>query len=85
MRTVNFAIWSLMACFIFLGCGGDASDESRSMKPSTADDDEPDLSRGKALYEKYCDFCHGADGEGYLADNANALSNQSFLAAARSG
>jgi cytochrome c oxidase cbb3-type subunit 3/ubiquinol-cytochrome c reductase cytochrome c subunit len=34
---------------------------------------------GVQLYEKYCALCHGANGEGYAADNANALANQDFL------
>tara|TARA_B100001093_G_scaffold386061_1_gene371939 strand:+ start:63 stop:1211 length:1149 start_codon:yes stop_codon:yes gene_type:complete len=38
--------------------------------------------RGKLVYAAYCGFCHGDDGEGYSADNANALSNQYFLASA---
>jgi cytochrome c oxidase cbb3-type subunit III len=47
-----------------------------------ADPDEAQLARGQELYVQYCDFCHGDNGEGYLADNANALSNQNFLATA---
>lgn len=35
-----------------------------------------------ALYSKYCALCHGEDGKGYKADNANALSNPEFLAIA---
>ena len=38
-----------------------------------------DLARGEALYQQFCGFCHGEAGEGYLADNANALNNQDFL------
>jgi mono/diheme cytochrome c family protein/rhodanese-related sulfurtransferase len=42
--------------------------------------ESPDLSeKGSVLYEKYCSICHGSNGEGYLADEANALSNQDFL------
>ena len=41
-----------------------------------------DLARGAELYQEYCGFCHGEQGEGYLADNANALSNQDFLSVA---
>ena len=41
-----------------------------------------DVVRGEPLYDQYCGFCHGYDGEGYLADSANALSNQAFLATA---
>lgn len=38
--------------------------------------------KGAALYARYCSLCHGNNGEGYLADNANALSNQDFLVSA---
>jgi len=38
--------------------------------------------KGSILYEKYCSICHGLSGEGYLADEANALSNQDFLISA---
>lgn len=42
-----------------------------------------DLSeKGSALYKKYCSMCHGLNGEGYLADEASALSNQNFLVSA---
>lgn len=34
---------------------------------------------GRALYDKYCALCHGANLEGNAADNANALANPSFL------
>ncbi len=35
--------------------------------------------RGKTLYGKYCDFCHGKQGEGYAADEAPAIANPEFL------
>lgn len=41
--------------------------------------DEGQLATGARLYEKHCALCHGEQGEGYVADNANALSNQDFL------
>jgi len=44
-------------------------------------DKEPEAN-GQVLYETYCGICHGMDGEGYLAPQANALSNPEFLAAA---
>jgi cytochrome c oxidase cbb3-type subunit 3/ubiquinol-cytochrome c reductase cytochrome c subunit len=34
---------------------------------------------GKALYGKYCDFCHGKAGQGYAADEAPAIANEQFL------
>ena len=35
----------------------------------------------KERYDTYCGLCHGYDGEGYLAPQANALANPQFLAA----
>jgi cytochrome c oxidase cbb3-type subunit 3 len=37
---------------------------------------------GKGIYTEYCALCHGEEGEGYLADEANALANQDFLKSA---
>ena len=33
-------------------------------------------------YDTYCGLCHGYDGEGYLAPQANALANSTFIASA---
>lgn len=38
------------------------------------------LARGKELYGRYCDFCHGKAGQGYAADEAPALANEELLA-----
>jgi cytochrome c oxidase cbb3-type subunit 3/ubiquinol-cytochrome c reductase cytochrome c subunit len=38
--------------------------------------------RGKQLYTRYCDFCHGDEGKGYKADEAPALAGPDFLATA---
>src|SRR5438045_4198585 len=35
--------------------------------------------RGKVLYGKYCNFCHGDEGKGYKADEAPALANDDLL------
>jgi len=43
---------------------------------------DPRIEQGRQLYSEYCALCHGAEGEGYVADNANALANQQFLAVA---
>jgi cytochrome c oxidase cbb3-type subunit III len=62
-----------------------AEDTASTDTASGADSDDdttgaaPD---GEALYQTYCGFCHGANGEGYLADNANALAQPDFLATA---
>ena len=44
--------------------------------------DKPAEETPQYLYETYCGLCHGMDGEGYLAPQANALANPEFLAAA---
>lgn len=49
-----------------------------STHPDPDDYDTPEA-HGAALYAVYCGFCHGARGQGYVSDNANALSNQDFL------
>lgn len=40
------------------------------------------VARGQADYQIYCAVCHGEQGEGYAADNANALAHPAFLAVA---
>lgn len=50
--------------------------------PDAAD---PRIARGAELYAKYCALCHGANGEGYLADNAPSLVNPTFLGSAHDG
>jgi cytochrome c oxidase cbb3-type subunit III len=40
------------------------------------------IEMGLQVYQKYCGFCHGEQGEGYISPAANALSNQDFLKAA---
>jgi cytochrome c oxidase cbb3-type subunit 3/ubiquinol-cytochrome c reductase cytochrome c subunit len=51
----------------------------QKMKPGQ---DSAIVENGAALYQTYCAMCHGKNGEGYLADEAPALSNQDFLAVA---
>ena len=43
---------------------------------------EEQLALAEADYATYCALCHGAEGEGYAADSANALNNPAFLATA---
>jgi cytochrome c oxidase cbb3-type subunit III len=38
------------------------------------------VQRGAELYANMCAVCHGANGEGYKADQATALAHQDFLA-----
>ncbi|MBU6159646.1 MAG: c-type cytochrome, partial [Myxococcales bacterium] len=95
MNTLNrFAGWAFiatMALGMYTACQSDAPqtpvlaaepDVPADGSTTPAAPDEAQLARGQELYVQYCDFCHGDNGEGYLADNANALSNQNFLATA---
>ena len=56
---------------------------------ATGDDDDatedPDLELARIDYAQYCAICHGANGEGYQADAANALANPNFLASVSDG
>jgi cytochrome c oxidase cbb3-type subunit 3 len=47
--------------------------------PENNGDDETPEQRGAALYQQYCEFCHGDAGQGYVSDNATALANPEFL------
>jgi len=66
---------------------GDDDDSAGSSDDDSAGDDDSaawteQQQRGADLYQQYCSLCHGAQGEGYAADEANALGNEVFLAAA---
>ena len=43
---------------------------------------DPRIEEGRALYGTYCALCHGDKGQGYLADNATAITHPEFLASA---
>ena len=52
-----------------------AADSIEQPMQSVTIQGEEQLSRGAHLYDKHCALCHGENGEGYEADNANALGN----------
>ena len=90
-RFAGRAFIATMALVMYVGCQSDAPqtpvlaaepDVPADGSTTPAAPDEAQLARGQELYVQFCDFCHGDNGEGYLADNANALSNQNFLATA---
>lgn len=46
------------------------------------EDAQAAIEKGQKLYAKYCNFCHGAEGKGYAADEAPALASDDLLALA---
>jgi len=56
---------------VFTHCG--------ASQGSPEDPNAADELAGAELYQTYCALCHGDDGEGYAADDANALANDWFL------
>ncbi len=78
LRALGFGFgigWLLAAC---------ASPEpsSAAPPPEVPPVDAESAGLGRAVYATHCALCHGATGEGYVADNAPALSNPDFLDAA---
>lgn len=59
-----------------------ATDARKDAFAETTVDAAAFADRGKMLYGRYCDFCHGAEGHGYAADEAPALANDDLLAIA---
>jgi cytochrome c oxidase cbb3-type subunit 3/ubiquinol-cytochrome c reductase cytochrome c subunit len=63
-------------------CGGAPPETEQPGAPALEPVDREAAARGRETYATYCALCHGATGEGYIADNAPALANTDFLAAA---
>jgi mono/diheme cytochrome c family protein/rhodanese-related sulfurtransferase len=53
-----------------------------SGSPLAESREDPQARRGAALYEQYCQPCHGVDLTGYVADNAPSLVSPTFRATA---
>jgi mono/diheme cytochrome c family protein/rhodanese-related sulfurtransferase len=75
LHALDFKPVAAIFAALFAGCSDSASPEDSPFAGGNA-------AAGEPVYEEYCAFCHGASGEGYLADNANALANSEFLAIA---
>jgi cytochrome c oxidase cbb3-type subunit 3/ubiquinol-cytochrome c reductase cytochrome c subunit len=71
-----------------VACAQKRESTGASAKPPAPDvqqplsTNDPSAAHGEELYGKYCALCHGANGEGYRADNATNLANEEFLAIA---
>jgi cytochrome c oxidase cbb3-type subunit 3 len=89
-------VWLLLgaACLLLNACARRSGAEqvpsqSQSTKAAPTPAIDPQkaraealVSEGAALHAKYCKLCHGADGQGYAADNAPSLVSDTFLASA---
>jgi hypothetical protein len=67
---LEFVVFSLLAA-VALGCSSSRVGSSASA--------EEDTVHGGEVYARYCALCHGDRGQGYAADNANALRSPEFL------
>lgn len=73
---------SLVGCTRKNGTHAEPAPASSEPKAATSAGPPSQVSVGAALYTKYCTLCHGADGTGYMADNAPSLVSHHFLRSA---
>ena len=73
------AFYISLCAFALSACIPSGEPIAPQVDTTAAEDLPPPIPEDKQLYDTYCGFCHGYEGEGYLADNANALGNQRFL------
>ncbi|HIA02430.1 MAG TPA: hypothetical protein EYN06_02425 [Myxococcales bacterium] len=72
--------WIIVLLLWCMGCpddGPSAGGDEDSVGTDSSDSGE-ELD-GAVLYSTYCSLCHGPVGEGFKADGANQLANQSWL------
>lgn len=67
-------------CILAAACSDDVEPTGR--REPIEREPEESTQHGEQLYGRYCALCHGADGEGYAADDAPALANPEFLRSA---
>lgn len=70
----------LLGGALALGLGGVLVLTQCTGTSDVRDEADPELVAAAQSYRTYCGLCHGDEGEGYAADDANALRNQQFLA-----
>jgi cytochrome c oxidase cbb3-type subunit 3 len=68
-----------VTALVVAAAGGAALFLAQCTRTRPMDAREADRLAGATLYRTYCGLCHGDQGEGYTADDANALNNQDFL------
>lgn len=75
-RPLSHPAWATRL-FVFAAAAASAGAAACTSNP-----DQSVNEHGQSLYAETCALCHGDDGQGYAADQANALNNQDFLAIA---
>ena len=81
---IRIAVFFLWALFHPLDAVGEESSQASKPKAPVEDSHAPhaDAYDGAALYARYCALCHGADREGYAADEAPSLRSPELIGAA---
>ena len=82
MQTRVFHNSSLLICAALLCLPACMEDGIELVQPEQDTAEVVQELDGPSLYAKYCGLCHGDVGEGYKADQANALNNPEFLSIA---
>jgi cytochrome c oxidase cbb3-type subunit 3/ubiquinol-cytochrome c reductase cytochrome c subunit len=85
VRLAPFLVASSILGIAASGCWTEPAEDGApppAERPALAPDS---VARGREAYTRYCALCHGADAEGYAADNAPALRSPDFLRVASDG
>ncbi len=70
-------------CVLAVGCDGEEPSGHRDpVAPEAAAPERSGDREGAQLYARYCALCHGAEGEGYAADDAPSLASPELLRSA---
>ncbi|MCZ7679470.1 MAG: c-type cytochrome [Sandaracinaceae bacterium] len=70
-------------CVLAVGCDGEEPSGRRDpVAPEAAAPERSGDREGAQLYARYCALCHGAEGEGYAADDAPSLASPELLRSA---
>jgi mono/diheme cytochrome c family protein/rhodanese-related sulfurtransferase len=72
----------VVALAVALATAAGCSAERHGAGAAREDRDGPSYADGALAFSRYCALCHGANAEGYAADNAPSLKSPTFLASA---
>lgn len=74
-----FSRWLVFAALLAFALFASACRRSETKAPAV---ESPEVAHGRGLYTRMCAVCHGANGEGYKADQAPRLAQPDYLASA---